>query len=264
MKKYLLVAINTWSEVFTYRLNFFIWRFRSLVSLLPIYFIWLTIFSTRSSIFGYNESQMLTYVLGTAFINSIVISSRTYLIGDEINTGNLSNYLLKPINYFLYYLSKDLGDKAMNIIFSAIEIGLIIFIFKPPLFFQENPQLLLFAFVSVVVALMIYFFFNILLGLVGFWSPEVWGPRFVFTIVVSFFAGSFFPLDILPKEAFNILSLTPFPYMIYFPVKIYLGTLPVIEIYKGLLVSFSWVILSYLIVKFVWIKGLKAYTAQGR
>jgi ABC-2 type transport system permease protein len=186
------------------------------------------------------------------------------LIGDEINTGNLSNYLLKPINYFLYYLSKDLGDKAMNIVFSIFEIGLIIFIFKPPLFFQRNPELLLFSFVSVVAALMIYFFFNILLGLVGFWSPEVWGPRFVFTIVVSFFAGSFFPLDILPKAAFNILSLTPFPYMIFFTIKIYLGTLPIIEIYKGLLISFSWVILSYLIVRSVWIKGLRAYTAQGR
>src|SRR3989344_4832215 len=234
MKKYLLVAANTWDEVFTYRLNFFIWRFRSLVSLLPIYFIWLAILSSKPNIFGYSASMMLTYILGTAFVNAIVFSSRTYAIGDDINSGNLSNYLIKPMNFFLYYLSKDLGDKAMNIVFSIAEIALVIMVFRPPLFIQDNIGLIILSLFAVVVSIALYFLFNILIGFIGFWSPEIWGPRFVFTIIVSFFSGSFFPLDILPKTIFNILSLTPFPYILYFPIKIYLGNTSMIEIYKGI------------------------------
>lgn len=264
MKKYLLVMSNTWSEVFTYRFNFILWRFRSLVSILPIYFIWLAIFSSKDNVFGYNASLMLTYVLGVSFVTATVISSRTYAIGEEINSGNLSNYLIKPINYFLYYFFKDIGDKAMNIFFAIIELSLIFVLLKPPIFIQKNLELIALSIVAIFIAVIIYFLFNTLIGFIGFWSPEVWAPRFIFVIIVSFFAGTYFPLDILPKPLFSIFSLTPFPYLIFFPLKIYLGNISYLQIYQGIVISLSWVLILYLFVRKVWRIGLKSYTAHGK
>ena len=116
----------------------------------------------------------------------------------------------------------------------------------------------------IVIGAIIYFLFNLLLGAVGFWSPDVWATRFIFNIALMFFAGGFFPLDILPKPVFNFLSLTPFPYTLFFPLKIYLGQLTTLEIVRGIMIGGVWIGILYMFVIIVWKKGLKDYTAYGR
>lgn len=173
MNKYLQIAKLTWDETLVYRLNFTMWRVRVVLQILTLYFLWVSLIPSGTSLFGYNQSSMLTYILGTSIVGSIVLSSRSYVVGDEINNGNLSNFLLKPINYFLYWFARDVGDKAMNIIFSVVELAVLFAILKPPLFIQTEGLYILLAFVAIVLALIMYFLFNFLLGLIGFWSPEV-------------------------------------------------------------------------------------------
>ena len=264
MNKYLLVAKNTWYETVAYRFNFVMWRIRVVFQMLTVYFLWLAIIPENGDFLGYTKPLMLTYVLGTSLIASIALASRSYGIGDEINNGNLSNFLIKPINYFLYWFSKDMGDKAMNILFSVLELTMLFLLLHPPIFIQTNIFIIFLALISSVIALILYFLFNILLGLIGFWSPDVWAPRFIFIILLNFFAGSLFPLDILPKSVFYFLRALPFTYILYFPLKIYLGQLSQIEIYIGVFISAIWVLIIYWFVRIIWAKGIAAYTAYGR
>lgn len=264
MNKYLLVAKNTWDETLTYRFNFVMWRVRVIFQLLTTYFLWLAIIPENGNFLGYTKPLMLTYILGTSLISSIALASRSYGIGDEINNGNLSNFLIKPINYFLYWFSKDMGDKAMNILFSILELAILFLLLHPTIFIQTNVLFILLSFLFSLIALLLYFFFNIILGLMGFWNSDVWAPRFIFIILLNFFAGSLFPLDILPKQVFYFLQALPFTYILYFPLKIYLGQLSQIEIYKGLFVSLIWGLLLFLCIKIIWAKGLATYTSYGR
>lgn len=248
----------------TYRLNFALWRLRVVLQLLTMYFLWQAIIPQGSQFGVYDRSLMLTYILGGGLLSSIVISSRSYEVGDDINQGNLTNFLIRPINYFLYWFSKDVGDKAMNITFAIFELTFLYLVLKPPFFLQTDPTLLLLTVVAAIIATILYFFLNFLIGLVGFWSPEVWAPRFIFIILITFFAGGLFPLDILPKAVFTLFQFLPFTYLIFFPLKIYLGQLSPHEIQSGILIALIWTLTSYLIVKLVWNKGLKLYTAHGR
>ncbi|OGH17022.1 MAG: hypothetical protein A3C30_02100 [Candidatus Levybacteria bacterium RIFCSPHIGHO2_02_FULL_40_18] len=264
IKKYYLAARNTWDETLAYRLNFVMWRVRMVLTLLTMYFLWSALLLPGGNILGYTREFMLTYILGTSIINSLVISNRSYEVGEEINNGNLSNFLLRPINYFLYQFSRDLGDKAMNIVFSFVELTILFIILAPPIFIQTDSSLLALTFFSCLLALTMYFFLNFLLGLIGFWSPDVWAPRFVFITVLTFFSGGLFPLDILPKPIFSILEFFPFPYLLFFPLKIYLGQLVMAEIIKGIMISSTWIFVLWFIVKFAWARGLRLYTAYGR
>lgn len=264
IRPYLLVAKNTWQETFTYRFNFVMWRVRVIMQILTLYFLWAAIMPSQGTLMGYNRSLILTYILGTSLISSIILSTRSYEIGDQINKGDLSNFLIRPINYFLYWFFKDLGDKGMNIVFSITELIILFFILHPSLFVQTNLIYLALMLLSMVLALLLYFLFNVLLGLLGFWSPETWAPRFIFMVVISFFAGGLFPLDILPKSIFSVFQFLPFTYLLFFPLKIYLGQLPFTGIFSGLLISFLWVVIIYQLVNFIWAKGLRMYTAQGR
>lgn len=263
MHKYFVVAQNTWNEIMTYRLSFLMWRIRTVLQLLTVYFLWVTLVPSGQMLFGYSHIQMLTYVVGTSVISAIVFSTRTHEIGENINSGNLSGMLLKPVSYFGYWFSRDIGDKLVNVVCSVGEIIIIFLLLRPSLFFQIDPLLLFYTILSVIIAIILYFIIGSLLGMIGFWSPEVWAPRFIFFILIQFFSGSFFPIDIFPKPLFEAFSLLPFPYLLFFPLKIYLGQLSNPEIMQGLTVEIFWIgILSYACF-FVWKKGLRIYTAYG-
>lgn len=264
MKKYWQIAKITWQEMSIYRLNFVMWRIRVVLQLLMVYVLWSSVFSSNQQIFGYTRSLMLTYVFGTSFISAIVTSSKTIGVGEDIVEGNLTNLLIRPLNYFWYWFARDLGDKTMNIIFSVTELVILFFILNPPLFIQTDISILVLTFVSVLFAIILVFFFNFLFGFIGFWSVEIWAPRFIFYVVLFFFAGGFFPLDILPKQFVNFFSYTPFPYILYFPLKIYLGQLSNFEILFGLLISLFWCFILFFTVKYIWKLGLSEYTAHGR
>lgn len=263
MKKYYIVARNTWDEVFAYRASFIMWRVRSIIQVLTIYFLWLVVIPPGEELMGYTQPLIATYILGTLLLESIVLASRSYIVGSEINSGNLSSFLLRPINYFLFWFSKDLGDKLMNILFSVAELSIIFLILRPPFILQTDFFYLSFFIIASCLSVLNYFFINFLLGLIGFWSPEVWAPRFIFITLLGFFAGSLFPLDILPAPVFAVVKLLPFAYLMYFPIKIYLGQLPLSEIILGIFISAFWVGVIYLTVKIVWQKGLRGYTAYG-
>src|SRR3990167_371349 len=113
MFKYFYVTKNSLAEFFTYRLNFILWRVRVIISILITYFLWLAIYAGQDNIFNYRKDQMLTYIILLAFLTGVVLSTQTFRIAEEINSGNLSNFLIRPINYFVYNLFRDLADKII-------------------------------------------------------------------------------------------------------------------------------------------------------
>lgn len=265
MKKYWPVFKNNWEEYFTYRFNFIMWRARMVLAILVVYFFWLAIFQNQEDqLFGYTQNLILTYILGSVFLRAIVFSSRTVNVGEEINQGNLTNFLLKPIGYFKYWFTRDLSDKLLNVIFAVFEIMALYLLLRPNIFLQTDISNLLLFTAGAFLALLLYFYINFLFGLVGFWTPETWAPRFVFFIFIEFFAGALFPLDILPKFLFNILNFLPFSYLLFFPLKIYLGQLNGPQITQGFLVAMFWILVFYKFSQAIWHKGLKVYAAEGR
>lgn len=264
MRKYWLIIRNTWDEALVYRLNFVLWRVRVVIRFLITYFLWFSIYSGGQLFFGYTREMMLTYVLMVYLVSNFVFATRTQDIGSEINEGKLTNYLLKPFNYFINLAARDMSDKILNFGCTVVELVAIFLILKPPFFFQINPVLILYALIAFIGSIIIYFCVSLLISFMGFWTTEVWATRFIFIILIDFLAGNFFPIDILPPIFFRMLLLTPLPYMYYFPVKIYLGQLTTNEIVQGFIVLIVWMWVLTKGVVMVWEKGLKVYSAEGR
>ncbi len=248
----------------TYRLNFIMWRLRVILRLLIVYFLWQAVFGARQELFGYSREQMLTYVLFTPLITSLITGSRSMDIGNEINQGDLSNHLLRPISYFRYWWTKDLADKAINLIFSIFELLILFLLLRPQIFLQTDLSVWLLFLLSIIFSTFLYFYLNVILAFVAFWTPDYWGPRFLVFMMQEFLTGGIFPLDILPKNIFSIILLTPFPYLTFFPLAIYLGKSEGLFQFGGLLISLVWAVILYKVMILIWQKGLKTYTADGR
>ena len=264
MFKYISVSKNSFAELLAYRLNFVLWRLRVIISILITYFLWSAIYSGKTVLFNYTAKEMFTYIVLLAFLNGVVLSTQTFRVAEEINNGSLSNYLIRPINYIKYNLFRDLADKSVNTFFSVLETALMLSLSKPPFIFQHDMTLILLFILSVVIAVGLYFFISLILSFIGFWSREVWAPRFIFFIIVAFLAGTYFPLDIVPSVVYSVIQFLPFTYLVFFPLKIYLGHITTPFLLMGFSVSIIWLFILYGFTKFIWSKGLKVYTAEGK
>lgn len=267
MNKYLQVFKISFQQEFVYRLNFIMWRVRNILQIFIVFFLWDAVFrNPEKVIFGYDRAKILTYVFGILIVKAFVLSARAVDVAGEVSNGTFSNYLLKPVSYFGYWLTRDASSKALNLIFAAAEVALLYLLLKPPLFLQTNLGYLIGFIVSVAIAILIFFILLFITSAVPFWMPEAsWGTQFlVIVIITEFLSGAVFPLDIFPEVVQKILYVLPFPYLIFFPLQIYLGKLPAAEIFKGLLISSFWLVVLWFFLKSLWNRGLKVYQAFGR
>lgn len=263
MKKYWKILSTGLQNDLAYRVNFIMWRVRQVIQFLIPFFIWTAVVNQGEIFYGYTLAKLLTYVfLSRLVLGALVFGSRTIDLAGIINSGDLTLYLLKPISIFKYWFTRDISDKLINLSFILFELPLLILIFKPPIFIQTNWTLILQSILAITVAVVMYFYLNFLFGMIGFWSRSVWAPRFLLLVILEFAAGGLFPLDMLPDSFHLFLKFTPFPYMMFFPLSIYLGT--VSNYWPQLLIAISWTFILRYIVKYVWKKGLLRYDAEGR
>jgi ABC-2 type transport system permease protein len=232
-----------------------------------LFFLWDAVFSDSSrQIFGYDRTKILTYVFGILIVRAFVMSSRSIDVAGEISQGDLANYLLKPVSYFKYWFVRDLSSKSLNLIFVFLETSIIFFVLKPPFFIQNDPLFFSLFLISLILAVILFFLILFIINFTPFWYPELaWGAQFLFIVIISeFLSGSVFPLDILPQSMQNILYFSPFPYLLFFPVQIYLGKFSSSFALRGIVISTGWIIILYFLMNFIWRRGLAAFRAEGR
>jgi ABC-2 type transport system permease protein len=267
MKKYISIFKISFAQEFAYRVNFIMWRVRNIIQMFLVFFLWSTIFSNpQAEIFGYNKDKILTYVFGILLLRAIVLSARAVDVSGEISRGDITNFLLKPINYFKYWFTRDISSKALNLSFAVLEATALYFILKPPFFVQTNPFYLFLFLVSIVLAVFLFFHLLFLVNMIPFWVPEAgWAGQFLFIVIFTeFLSGGVFPIDILPDVFQKVIFLLPFPYLLFFPLQVYLGKLSIAVTLKGLGISLIWLLVLSFAVSFVWQKGIKKYEAVGR
>ena len=199
MGKYLSIFKLSWDSALVYRFNFVMWRLRTIISFLAIYFFWVAVFKHNNQVFDYTQTALLTYVIVARFVDTLVFSSLSYTAGQEIASGNLNNYLLKPFSYFKYWFTRDLADKLLNLIFFAAELILIVAILRPPLQFPASLNSWLLFFSTASLAGVMHFYLDFLINAFTFWYPEHggWPFRFLAWMLFEFLTGLMFPLDIL-------------------------------------------------------------------
>jgi len=61
----------------------------------------------------------------------------------------------------------------------------------------------------------------------------------------------------------KIIYLTPFPYLVFYPLKIWLEQISGVEALKAILICFGWLLLFWWLAKNLWQKGAKNYGAYG-
>ena len=263
MGKYWSVFSLSVQQELYYRASFLMDRARSITIIIAFYAFWSAIFEGRSSLLGYTRSQMFTYILGMNVLRALVFSDKTWEIIYEINTGKIASYLIRPISYVGFCLSRDAADKLTQLLSALLEILFAIWLLKIPLHIPQSSWTMLAFAASVTLALILYFLMSYAVGALAFWTAESAGPRFCFELFLEFSSGAFFPLDVLPATLRKIFELLPFSSLLYFPINVFLDRVSPALFIQGLAVQVFWIAVFAGLTRIVWLKGLKAYCAEG-
>jgi ABC-2 type transport system permease protein len=267
MKKYWHVLNIGIQNNLTYRFNFLARAVFGLIPLIAILYVWQKIYSGNTpgtTVGTYSLAQMISYYLLTTVVDALTaVNEDDWQIAADIKDGNISQFLLKPIDYLWYRLCLFLSGR---ITYLAVAVTpLTIFILYLHQYFVLPPNWTAFGafLISTVLTALLQFFMSYTMAMLAFWVLEVSTFIFILFAFEYLASGHLFPLDILPRGLEQALFFTPFPYQLYFPVSIYMGKAIGMDIMRGLVIQGLWVIAAYGVARFAWRRGIKKYSAVG-
>jgi ABC-2 type transport system permease protein len=112
-------------------------------------------------------------------------------------------------------------------------------------------------------AALTFFYLFTICEFMAFWFDNIWSLGVILRFLTSFLGGALIPLSFFPEWAQSILSYTPFPYLIDFPMKALTGSLTVSTFCINLSIAFAWLLVFRALSKFTWTKGKYSYSGVG-
>lgn len=266
MQKYLQVLSVGIQNTLAYRLNFFFRAAFNLVPLAATIFLWRTIYASKSEnhVAGYELAQMISYYIIVSLVDALTaVNEDDWQIAAEIRDGMISQFLLKPMDYLTYRMVLYIAGRMVYVIICFLPLGAFVLYYRNYLQLPSEFSIYLYFIIALLMTALLQFLISYTMALLAFWILEIDTFIFILFAMEYLAGGHLFPLDILPKEIAAMLTYTPFPYLLYFPVSIFIGRTIGQDIAMGLVMQAIWVAIAYLLARSVWRRGISKYAAVG-
>jgi ABC-2 type transport system permease protein len=266
-RKYVNICRISLIERLTYRGDFFLSTVLRFLPLITTILLWHAIYAgaAEDTIAQFTLHEMIAYLLLVHI--SRMFSSMPGLafgIARDIRDGNMKKYLLQPIDMIAYLVSYRIAHKIAYIVTSALPYGFVFFLCRD--YFMDlriAPETWLAYAVSLGLGFLIGFFFEVSIGMIGFWFLEVTSFLYIINTVNFFASGQMFPIGLLPPFWSGLLRALPFQYLAYFPAAVLLGKIQGQDLALGLLAATAWTFVFILSARLAFRWGLRRYSAFG-
>lgn len=267
MRKYLYVFGIGIQNTLVYRANFLFRAAFGLIPLMGTLFVWRSIYREKgdgASIGGYAIATMVSYYLLVTVVDALTaVAEDDWQIAADIRDGNISQFLLKPLDYLTYRLSLYLSGRLIYTTVAMIPVSIFLISLRADLVGPVSGSAAVWFLLSVAMAGLLQFFIAYAMALLAFWVLDVSTFIFIQFAFEYIASGHLFPLDILPPALATALKLTPYPYLCYFPISVYLGRVQGPELVQGLMIQAAWVMAGYGLARWMWSRGIRHYSAAG-
>jgi ABC-2 type transport system permease protein len=264
VKKYWHVINIGIQNNLSYRVNFLFRIVFGFVPLMAVIYLWRAVYQGKATVGDYSLAGMTSYYLVVTLVDMFTaVNEDDWQIAADIKDGNISQFLLKPIDYLSYRLCLFCSGRMIYLVVSAVPMGLFLFSLRKYFTLPPDPATFGWFMISLALTALLQFFMSYAMAMLAFWVLEVSTFIFILFAFEYIASGHLFPLDILPPAVAKILSFTPFPYQMYFPTSIYLGKITGNVLAQGLMIQAGWVIAAYIVARIAWNRGIRKYAAVG-
>lgn len=222
--------------------------------------VWSTIAEEQGgSLEGYTPARFAAYYIVWTLVRNMNIVFTPFGWEERIREGQLSAQLARPVHPIHYDLGLFAGWKVVAIVLWLPIAGVLTLLFRPDL--SPRPtQVAAFA-VAIWGAYLIRSFLLWILGMVTFWTTRVGALFEAFFATELLLSGRLVPVTLMPEWAQTVSAYLPFQWTFGFPITTLVGPITDRELLVGLANQAGWILFGIVVVKLMWGRAVKTYTA---
>lgn len=276
MSVYWSFARSAFLEILAYRMRYVTGWLTYLLFVTVHYFIWEAVFRSalvqesggepilagQAVINGFTLPQMVTYVAIGWISRSLYFSNIDYDIDSMVRKGEISGYLMRPVDFHLMAMSKATGEAVFRAFCFTLPMSILIlgvFPINAPISIASG---CMFA-VSIVAAFWILAQLNFMVGCLSFYFESVSGFSYAKYYLLQLFSGLLLPLAFFPTGLQPILEWLPFKMLASVPLQIYLGKIAVSDSYHILGEMAVWCIALTVLARLVYYRASMRLVIHG-
>lgn len=206
---------------------------------------------------GLGYQELMAYTGVSVLFSQVRGGNYDFQIDEMITTGNLSQYLLRPVGVVEFVYLRSLGEKSAVILLST----LVAMIAAATTSLQADHFLL--GMCMAILGNIIHYQIGAVLCVLSFYWEHAFSALMVKNMIVSLFSGELLPLSIFPASWEPFWKAAPFYLYVFGPAQIALGKWAPSEIAHHFLVAGAWIFALNFIIRWSWGFAIRRYQGIG-
>lgn len=245
-----------------YRASTAIWLIGAILEPVIYLIVWTTVANAQGgSVNGMTSGDFAAYYIVGMVVQQMIFSWIMWEYEYQIRDGTFAAQLMRPIHPIFRDVAVNVSYKTITLVVIVPTVIVLSLIFKPTFDLQFWSVL---AFVpSLLLAFILRFTFDWTLAQAAFWTTRVSAINRLYEVTFVLLSGRFAPLSLFPPAVLFVANLLPFRWMLSFPIELFLGALTPQEALFGFAMQLFWIALGVLLMRFVWARAVKKFSAVG-
>ena len=246
------------AEVIAWRTEFVLWLMTLTMPLIMLVF-WRAV-ARDGSFGGYDAAALSAYFVAVLAIALLTECNAVWNINEDIRTGILSFWLVKPVHPLVGYVAMTLAELPMRLIV-AVPVMVLALAWSEgamPLY-----QRIAFGTLAILGGLAINQAIQIIVGSLGFWITKSVMVHRMSETIGGVLSGFMFPVTFLPDGVRDVALWLPFRFIISLPVEIFTGHHHANSAWRLLAAQLGMCVLLNIVALAVWRRGVRRYEAYG-
>lgn len=262
MRKYADLAIIGIKEHTAYLNSVWANFLAKIVYLYMQFALWNALFASNTdSNIPLSHDDTIKYIIVATILSTFMECDVIAWINNQIQSGDVANQLIRPIDYKYMIFAKHLGTSVARFVIYTLPLGILIAVFyHGELICKEQ---LVYGFISIILAYVIQFLYSLIIGLMAFWLIVTWPLNMLLAAIYKLLSGSWIPTAMFPELLTKINMFLPFRTIYAIPVTIITTPMSSKSICENISVQLVWVAVLLLVSEAVWIVGKKKLVVQG-
>ena len=194
---------------------------------------------------------------------SCVLTFEDFAIPQKIWDGSISCELTKPLDLRKRIFFENLGNIVFSFLFVFLPVLLIVVITFGIIPTYSFTSFLVFL-VSCMLGMGILWQISSIVQMLSFWTTHIWSISTIKRVIIDIFSGTLVPIWFMSDVLVNFIQYTPFYYIYFVSLQIYLGNYTSYNtVIKSLVLQFVWLLLLMLLSKIMWNFGKKKIIING-
>jgi ABC-2 type transport system permease protein len=263
-KKYLTLVHLYTINALQYKAYGLVYTLFDLVPTVILLFYWHQAFATTTTIGAYSHQQLVSYFLVVGLVRIIVISYPEHSLQQQLNSGEFSNFLLKPFSYVRLAFIGEATFKINRLINAIPTFALLVLMTTKVLHIRPQLSLSPTLFIILILSFIITFLMKISIGLLAIWTSEISWIVNLNELITLVLSGAALPLSFFPTWFQTLSHFLPFQFITHIPALVIENSLTLKDQLVTILTQLVWVSLLGIASQAMWQKSLTHYAAYGR